>query len=48
MSYAEVLNSQYALLLIMQNDKIRQKIKKDKTTTISGKEMLKRKREINV
>ncbi|MDR0573858.1 MAG: hypothetical protein LBG96_07515 [Tannerella sp.] len=49
-SYRELLHTPYQLLLMMQHDKVRidyGKAGKDKARHISGKEMLKRKREQN-
>ncbi|MDR3142701.1 MAG: hypothetical protein LBU37_13395 [Tannerellaceae bacterium] len=50
MTYNEVMHAPYVLLLFMQHDKIRvdysESGKAEETETLSGKEMLKRKRGI--
>jgi hypothetical protein len=46
MSYTEIMNTEYCLLLMMQHDKPRVDYpdKKDEVKNISGKDMLARKR----
>jgi len=46
LSYDEVMNMPYSLLLMMQKDKIRPDYgrEKEKTTKVSGKDMLQRKK----
>ena len=44
MSYSEVMNTEYSLLLMMQHDKPHVDYNSEEVERISGKEMLKRKR----